>query len=155
MRTALEIKKQIQEESEILDKLYTRIHFYEKDIESLKRKYKKAEERERNCFVDEWLKATFGIQDQKEARDGRYIVFDKDARFIKTVACGHGEEFHRVGPSSEKGTLEHWLKKNKLYAHCASSFCDRSREWYDMSFKEQLESLSWEFNGGRIVKTQW
>ena len=52
--------------------------------------------------------------------------------------------------------MEHWLRENKLYAHRASSFCDRNRNWYNLSFKEQLENLCWEFDkNGKLKKTQW
>ena len=49
--------------------------------------------------------------------------------------------------------MEYWLKKNKLYAHSASSFCDRNYAWYQKSFKEQLENLCWEFDkNGKLCK---
>ena len=52
--------------------------------------------------------------------------------------------------------MEYWLRENKLYAHRASSFCDRNRNWYNLSFKEQLENLCWEFDkNGKLKKTQW
>ena len=66
------------------------------------------------------------------------------------------DRFHYVSPSEDKDTMEHWLRENKLYAHRASSFCDRNRNWYDLSFKEQLENLCWEFDkNGKLKKTQW
>lgn len=58
--------------------------------------------------------------------------------------------------NSYEQSMEHWLRKNKLYAHRASSFCDRNRSWYDLSFKKQLENLCWEFDkNGKLKKTQW
>lgn len=56
----------------------------------------------------------------------------------------------------ETGDFNRWLKKNKLYAHRASSFCDRNYSWYQKSFKEQLKNLCWEFDDNeKLSKTQW
>lgn len=109
---------------------------------------------EHNRFIDNWLASTFGIPNQMEARNGKYIVFDENGTFIKTVSCGLDQEFHYVGPSSEEGTLEHWLKKNGLYAQYASSFCGRNRAWYEMSLQDQLKNLCWEFSGDGKVKNK-
>ena len=108
-------------------------------------------------IFDNWLNEHFGIQNQEEARQKSiFIVFDKNANFVKTVTTGYGEEFHYVSPVEDEDTMEYWLRKNKLYAHRASSFCDRNRNWYDLSFKAQLENLCWEFDkNGKLKKTQW
>lgn len=156
MRTTLEIDKQIRAEAEYMAQLYAQIRLYENGLEHLKREREEAEEFERKSFIDAWLRETFGIQNQEEARDGLFIVFDRNANFVKTVTCGYNKDFPYVSPPIETNTLEHWLKMNKYYAHCASSFCDRSRSWYEMSFQEQLKNLSWEFDeDGKIIKTQW
>lgn len=108
-------------------------------------------------YIDGWLNEKFGIKSQDEARKKSiFIVFDEEANFIMAATCGYGEEFHYVGPAEDEYTMEHWLKKNKLYAHRAVSFCDRSYAWYQKSLKEQLISLCWEFDkNGKLSKTKW
>ena len=156
MRTVKEIDKQIQIEHDYMVKLYAQINACEESIEHLKRERQKAENEEINNYIDNWLNEKFGIKSQKEARSNVFIVFDKEGNFVKTVKCGLGEEFRYVSPAEEEGTLEYWLKKSKLYAHNASSFCDRGMKWYQMTFKEQLENLCWEFDkNGKLFKTQW
>ena len=95
-----------------------------------------------NQFIDNWLNKHFGISNQKEAREKAiFIVFDNYANFVKIITTDYGNN---------------WLKSNKLYAHRASSFCGRNRDWYDLSFKEQLESLCWEFDkNGKLKNTKW
>ena len=156
MRTVKEIDEQLQKEHDSVVQLYTQINAYEASIERLKKERKRAEENELKLYIDGWLNDNFGIKNQKEARNGRYIVFDKEANYIKTVTCGYNAEFHYLGPAEEYDTLEHWLKEKKLYAHSASSFCNRSFGWYQKTFKEQLENLCWEFDeDGKVCKTQW
>lgn len=156
MRTVKEIDKQLQEEHDCMVKLYAQINAYEESMERLKKELKVAEEEELKIYIDNWLNEKFGIKSQKEARSGVFVVFDKEANFVKTVTCGIGADFHYVSPADDKETMEYWLKKNKLYAHAASSFCDRNYAWYQKSFKEQLENLCWEFDkNGKLCKTQW
>ena len=157
MRTVKEIDKQIQKEHDYVVQLYAQIKSYEQSMEHLKAERQAAEKNEEKLFIDSWLNKNFGIQNQKEARQKSiFIVFDKNANFVKTVTVGYDEEFHYTSPVEDEDTMEHWLKENKLYAHRASSFCDRNRNWYDLSFKEQLENLSWEFDkNGKLKKTQW
>lgn len=157
MRTVKEIDKQIQKEHDYIVQLYAQINSYEQSMEHLKAERQAAEKEENEMFIDNWLNEHFGIQNQKEARQKSiFIVFDKNANFIKTVTVGYGEEFHYVSPVEYEDTMEHWLRKNKLYAHIASSFCDGNRSWYDLSFKEQLKNLGWEFDkNGKIKKAQW
>ena len=157
MRTVKEIDKQIQKEHDYIVQLYAQINSYEQSMEHLKAERQAAEKKENEMFIDNWLNEHFGIQNQKEAmKNSIYIVFDKNANFIKTVTVGYGEEFRYVSPVEDEDTMEHWLRKNKLYAHIASSFCDGNRIWYDLSFKEQLKNLGWEFDkNGKIKKAQW
>lgn len=156
MRTVAEIDKQIQMEHDYMVKLYAQVNAYEESIEHLKKERKKAEENELNVYIDNWLSEKFGIKSQKEARGNVFIVFDKEGNFIKTVTCGYDADFHYVSPVEDKETMEYWLKKNKLYAHNASSFCNRNYNWYQKSFKAQLENLCWEFDkNGKLSKTQW
>lgn len=156
MRTTKEIDEQIQEENDQIRRLYAQINLYEESISRLKKERKIAEEEELNIYIDQWLDKNFGIRNQKEAENGKFIVFDKEGRFIKTVSCGLDADFHYVSPANEKGTFEYWLKKNRLYAQAACSFCNRSFEWYQKSFREQLENLGWEFTtDGKVRKTQW
>lgn len=157
MRTVQEIDRQLQAEQKYFSQLYVQLRAYEESIEKLKKERQLAEEEELNTYIDKWLKEKFGIQNQKEARSGHiFIVFDKDAKFIKTVTCGYGKEFQYVSPAEDKSALEYWLKKNKLYAHAASSFCGRNYAWYQKSFREQLENLCWEFDSnGKLCHTQW
>lgn len=157
MRTVKEIDNQIQKEHDYIVQLYAQINSYEHSIEHLKAERQTAEKKENEMFIDNWLNEHFGISSQKEVRQKSiFIVFDKNANFVKTITTGYGEEFHYVNPSEDKDTMEHWLRENKLYAHRASSFCDRNRNWYDLSFKEQLENLCWEFDkNGKLKKTQW
>ena len=144
MRTVKEIDKQIQEEHDYMVKLYAQINAYEESMERLKKERKVAEEDELKTYIDNWLNEKFGIENKKEAN------------FVKTITTVYGEEFHYVSPAEDKDTMEHWLKKNKLYAHRASSFCDGNYAWYQKSFKEQLGNLCWEFDkNGKLCKTQW
>lgn len=157
MRTVKEINEQIQKEQDYMAQLYTQINVINERIECLHNERMFAQKEELGTYIDNWLNEKFGIKNQIEARmKSIYIVFDKEANFIKTVICGYGEEFHYVSSAKDKDTLEYWLKQNKLYAHRASSFCDRHYAWYQMSFKEQLEFLLWDFDeNGNLFKTQW
>lgn len=157
MRTVEEIDKQLQEESDYLRQLYSQIKRYAESIARLKKERQKAEEYEQKSYIDNWLNEKFGIKNQIEARKKSiFIVFDKEGNFVQTVTTGCGEEFQYVSPAENKDTLEYWLKKNKLYAHRASSFCNRNYAWYQKSFKEQLENLCWEFDkNGKLFKAQW
>lgn len=157
MRTVKEIDKQIKKEQDCVNQLYAQIISYEKSIERLKEEKESAEKEEAELFVDNWLNEHFGIPDQKEARQKSiFIVFDENANFVKTVTVGYEEEFRYVSPVEDEDTMEHWLRENKLYAHRASSFCDRNRNWYNLSFREQLENLCWEFDkNGKLSRTEW
>lgn len=157
MKTVKEIDEQLKKEHDYMTQLYAQIKTYEMSISHLKRERKIAEKEESKTYIDNWLNKKFGIKNQTEARlKALFIVFDKEANFVKTIKCGYGEEFRCVSPVEDKDTMENWLKKNKLYAQRASSFCDRERTWYQKSFKEQLEDLCWEFDkNGKLSKTQW
>lgn len=157
MRTIEEINEQIIKEYGYINQLYTQIDAHEKSIKLLKEEKEEVKKKEEEQFIDNWLNENFGISNQKEARQKSiFIVFDENANFVKTITTGYGEEFHYVSPSEDKDTMEYWLRENKLYAHRASSFCDRNRNWYNLSFKEQLENLCWEFDkNGKLKKTQW
>ena len=113
--------------------------------------------REDEAYIDEWFNIRFGISNQQEARTKSiYIVFDENGNFVKTVTTGYDEEFHYVSPVEDEDTMEHWLRENKLYAHRASSFCDRNRSWYSLPLKEQLKNIGWDFDEtGKLIKTQW
>ena len=157
MRTIKEIDEDIVKEYSYMNQLYAQINSYEQSIKHLKAERENVKKEEEKLFIDNWLNEHFGISSQKEARQKSiFIVFDKNANFVKTVTTGHGEEFLYVSPVEDEDTMEHWLRKNKLYEHRASSFCDRNRSWYDLSFKEQLENMCWEFGeNGKLKKTQW
>ncbi|MGN0513063.1 MAG: hypothetical protein ACI4GD_02200 [Lachnospiraceae bacterium] len=156
IRSVAEIDRQIQEEHDHMIQLYAQIHAYETSIEHLNQERKVAEAEELNSYIDNWLNQKFGIKSQKDARNGMYIVFDSEANYIRTVACGRGKEFHYISPADNEGSFAYWLRKYTFYAHSASSFCGRSYTWYQKSFKEQLESLCWEFDEyGKLTKTQW
>ena len=158
MRTIKEINKDmIREYGYINQQLCTQIDSHEQSIEHLKAEREDVKKEEEKQFIDNWLNEHFGILNQKEARQKSiFIVFDKNANFVRTVTTGYGEEFHYISPVEEKDTMEHWLRKNNLYAHRTSSFCNRNRSWYDLSFKEQLEDLCWKFDrNGKLKKTQW
>lgn len=157
MRTTKEINEQLQRENRQIAELSAQIKSLEQNVECLKEEHKAAEEQEHKEYIDNWLNEKFGIKTQEDARKKSiFIVFDKEANFVQTITCGPGEQFHYVSPAEDKDTMEHWLKKNKLYAHRASSFCDRNYAWYQKSLKEQLENLCWEFNkNGRLCKTAW
>lgn len=157
MKTVKEIDEQLKKEHDYMTQLYAQIKAYEMSISHLKRERKIAEKEESNTYIDNWLNKKFGIKNQTEARlKTLFIVFDKEANFVKTIKCGYRGEFRYVSPVEDKDTMENWLKKNKLYAQRASSFCGRERTWYQKSFKEQLEDLCWEFDiNGKLSKTQW
>lgn len=152
---AFELKRKIKEETENVQSMYAQIIEKERFIQNLNKELEMVEEQELMVFIDNWLKNHFGIKNQEEARENMYIVFDNKGNFMKTVTCGYNKDFHYVSPSSDKETLEHWLKKNKLYAHCASSFCNRNRDWYNQSFVKQLENLGWDFNRSGVVVAAW
>lgn len=151
------IDEQIQKERDFIAKMNAQINVSNIKIKNLKKERKIAEEEELDAYIDNWLNEKFNIRNQKAARRDMYIVFDAEANFIKTVTCGTGGDFHYISPAKIKGTMEHWLKNNKLYAHCAASFCcRRDYDWYQKSLKEQLENLCWEFDeDGKLCNTAW
>ena len=157
MNNVKELDLQIQKEHDIIVQLYAQIEAHENSIKRLKAEKDVAKEVEDKKFIDNWLNEHFGIPSQMAARQKSiFIVFYKNANFVKTIATGAGEAFLYAGPADDEDTLEYWLKENKLYAHRASSFCERNRSWYDLSLKEQLENLCWEFDStGKLRKTQW
>lgn len=157
MRTVQEIEEQLREERDHVSQLYAQVSVCEKHMELLKSEIEIAKNEDEQSFIDEWLRNHFGIASQAAARKKfLFIVFDKKADFIKTVATGYGEKFQYVSPAENEDTLEHWLRDNRLYAHRAASFCGRDRSWYDLSLKEQLESLEWCFDeNGMLESTQW
>lgn len=157
MRTVKELDLQIQKEHDAIVQLYAQIEAHENSMKRLEAEKDVAKEVEEQNFIDDWLNEHFGIPSQMAARQKSiFIVFDKNANFVKTITTGAGEDFLYEGPADDEDTLEYWLKENKLYAHRASSFCERNRSWYDLSLKEQLEKLCWEFDStGKLRKTQW
>ena len=152
-----ELDVQIQKERDHMSELYAQIKECEKRDERLLVERKAAEVSEKEAFIDKWFRDNFGIQNQKEARmRSVFLVFDEYGKFVKTVTTGYGEAFPYVGPIKDEDTLEHWLSKNKLYAHRASSFCDRNPDWYKKTFKDQLENLGWTFcKNGKLKATKW
>jgi hypothetical protein len=160
MRTITEIDKLINEEQKYMNDAFVLAKSHQKSMERLERERKiiiqEQEERTLNIIIESYLSSTFGIESQEEARRGKYVIFDKYCNIIKTVNCGNydGTDFYYV--SGDGDSLENWLRENKLYAHCCSSFLGRSAKWYAKTFKEQLENLTWEFDkNGKIKKTQW
>ena len=103
MRTVKEIDSQIQKEHDYIVQLYAQINSYEQSMEHLKAERQVAEKKENEMFIDNWLNEHFGISSQNEARQKSiFIVFDKNANFVKTITTGYGEEFHYVSPSKSK-----------------------------------------------------
>ena len=150
------ILEKLKKEENCITRLYAALSDHQKAIESLKKEYLASQDAEHENDIDTWLKSTFGIPSQKEAlKNSIFIVFDQNANFVKTVSIGYGQEFEYTSPAEEEDTLEHWLRKNKLYAHRASSFCNRNEEWYKWSLKKQLENLGWKFSGGKLSETEW
>lgn len=156
-KSVKELDKQIQKEHCIINHLYAQINAYERSLERLKNEREAAIKREDEAYIDEWFNIRFGISNQQEARTKSiHIVFDENGNFVKTVTTGYDEEFHYVSPVEDEDTMEHWLRENKLYAHRASSFCDRNRSWYSLPLKEQLKNIGWDFDEtGKLIKTQW
>ena len=156
-KSVKELDKQIQKEHCIINHLYAQINAYERSLERLENEREAAIKREDEAYIDEWFNIRFGISNQQEARTKSiYIVFDENGNFVKTVTTGYDEEFHYVSPVEDEDTMEHWLRENKLYAHRASSFCDRNRSWYSLPLKEQLKNIGWDFDEtGKLIKTQW
>ena len=155
-----EINKQIQKENETIAELYSQIWKHQEAIaclESERESMLSVSPDSETSFIDNWLNEHFGISSQKEARSkSMFIVFDKKANFVRTVLTGLGTEFRYASPSEDETTLDHCVKKNKLYAHSASAFCGRDRAWYDCSLKAQLENLGWEFDeAGQLINTAW
>lgn len=156
MRKSDVIFENIKKEEDCITTLYAALNEHQKAVESLKDEYLVAQADESEKYIDDWLKSTFGIPNQMEARKNSiFIVFDQKANFVKTVTVGCGQEFEYTSPADEEDTLEHWLRKNQLYAHRASSFCDRNEDWYKWSLKRQLENLGWKFSGGKLSETEW
>lgn len=117
MRTIKEIDEDIVKEYSYMNQLYAQINSYEQSIKHLKAERENVKKEEEKLFIDNWLNDHFGISSQKEARQKSiFIVFDKNANFVKTVTTGHGEEFLYVSPVEDKDTMEHWLKKTS-YMH--------------------------------------
>lgn len=115
MRTVKEIDKQIQKENDYIVQLYAQINSYEQSVEHLKAERQDVEKKENKMFIDNWLNEHFGIQNQEEARQKSiFIVFDKNANFVKTVTTGYGEEFHYVSPVEDEDTMEYWLRKKQI-----------------------------------------
>ena len=93
MRTVKEIDKQIQKTNDYIVQLYAQINSYEQSVKHLKAERQDVEKKENEMFIDNWLSEHFGIQNQEEARQKSiFIVFDKNAYFVKTIATGYGEE---------------------------------------------------------------
>ena len=144
MRTVKELDLQIQKEHDIIVQLYAQIEAHENSMKRLEAEKDVAKEVEDQKFIDNWLNEHFGIPSQMAARQKSiFIVFDKNANFVKTITTGAGEDFLYDGPADDEDTLEYWLKENKLYAHRASSFCEKNRSWYDLSLKEQRQLLGY------------
>lgn len=157
MNTTKEIDVQIFKENEHIKQLYEQIDQRRAHIEQLRKERESVDVQKKEAFIDSWFQEHFGIESQREAQSKSiFIIFNKNADFIQTVATGYGKKFPYVSPVEDADTLEHWLCENGLYAHRAASFCDRNREWYDLPFKEQLKSLSWEFDAdGNLKGTLW
>lgn len=160
MKTLIELNNAIEEEKKHMNDAYVQARGYQESMERLERErkvlIKEQEEKTLNLVIDEFLNINFGIKNQVAARAGKYVVFDKECNIIKTVTCGNTEETDFKYISGEGDSLENWLRDNKLYAHSCSSFLGRSLGWYNMTFKEQLKNLMWEFNtSGELKKTQW
>ena len=129
-------------------------------MEHLKAERQDVEKKENKMFIDNWLNEHFGIQNQEEARQKSiFIVFDKNANFVKTVTTGYGEEFHYVSPVEDEDTMEYWLRKNKLYAHAADGIgteniddlmkiflSDRKRQRITITDSGEWKNYSADFN---------
>lgn len=111
--------------------------------------------KEENCITRLYAALSDHQKAIESLKNSIFIVFDQNANFVKTVSVGYGQKFEYTSPADEEDTLEHWLRKNKLYAHRASSFCNRNEEWYKWSLKKQLENLGWKFSGGKLSETEW
>lgn len=155
MRTTKEIQKQIDKEHNLIVKLYSQINAYEENMKCLKNEYVKAKEKEDEEFIDNWFNEHFKIPNQASVKYRLvFIVFDEYANFVKVAIPER--DFHGVVPEEKEGTLKYWLKENNMYALFASAFCDRRRNWYNLSFKEQLKNLGWKFDSaGKITKSDW
>lgn len=91
MRTIKEIDEEIVREYGYMNQLYTQINSYEQSIKHLKAEREDAKKEEEKQFIDNWLNEHFGILNQKEARQKSiFIVFDKNANFVKTITTGYG-----------------------------------------------------------------
>ncbi|WP_156817617.1 hypothetical protein [Anaeromusa acidaminophila] len=73
----------------------------------------------------------------------KWKVFNRQGKYLKTV--------------TEKDTakLEERLRQDGVYAHRVESFQSRPERWQQLSFKEKLETLGWEFRNGVLVNTDW
>lgn len=156
-----DIKKQLEMKKAALEKIYDQQYTLEKEIKGIEvqldLEIRKKVERERKVAADTYLSKQFGIQSEETARDSIYIVFNIDAIFMKTVTCKNNSvaDFYYISGEMDS-CLETWLIQNKLYAHCASSFCSRHKEWYQKTFRYQLENLGWEFDkNGRLKGVKW
>ena len=115
--------------------LQTQICSYKSDL-------LKAIKQERQEKEDSFLKS-LGICD-----NCMFVIFNKKAEFIKSI--DPYKEF------SKFDEFINWLKKEKVYAHAASSFNARHLQWYDLTLAEQLKNLGWEFdNNGYVKNTDW
>ena len=104
------------------------------------------EMRNRNKNAEKQFFKTIGV---REYKDGMFIIFDKNATFVKVI--NYKEKYDYIDDCSEKE-----LKPYKLYGHCLSAFRNREAYWYEMSLREQLENLCWNFTKSGVLKnTAW
>ena len=73
----------------------------------------------------------------------KWKVFNRQGKYLKTI----------VEKNSVK--LEERMRKEGLFAHRVESFENRPERWQQLSFKEKLVTLGWEFRNGVLVNTDW
>lgn len=160
MKKSEQIRKEIMKKDKELIRLSNTMDIINREIRELQKELENTELQE--C-IDGWLLEHFGVFSEKEARDGRFIVFDKEGKYVKTVICNESPEADfpkayactAIGESRE-GTLEEWLMEHKLYSQPASSFIVRDRRWYGLTFKMMLRNFGWEFDkNGFLKNTDW
>jgi len=113
-------------------------------LDKKREELKKQKESDRDIIEKKFTKNVLSLENVD--RDV-YITFDIKANYKGNINL---KDFN-----NNMSELEKWLKEQKIYAHSASSFRNRSIQWYNMSLLEQLKNLCWEVKGDKLVGLDW
>lgn len=141
--TLKSLKARLSELNELISRLPNDISKLEREIRQKEKEYAA----ELESLIHLYIRERYGIKDMHEAND-TFLVFDASAKFIKT--------YRRNADFKYTEDLENLLRREKFYAHNASSFYHRPRHFYDLALIEQLKILDWTFDeSGKITGGRW